>query len=162
MAIWNGLTETGAVVPIQVDDQGRVVVSGGGGLQSQVYGTAKALGLFNADGSTVFAMGCSAANVANGNYRVTLDTPFPDTNYIVVATCAGNASRFCFTGERLTDSVVIATVNANGSPSSTSISVAFFDARPTDVTPLILPMSALNDIERLKAAVGLDDDSPVS
>ena len=30
MTIWNGLTSDGAVVPIQVDDQGRVIAVGSG------------------------------------------------------------------------------------------------------------------------------------
>ena len=85
MTIWNGVTEQGAVVPIQVDAQGRVVVAGGGGTPSEVYGTAKAAGLFNADGSTNWAMNLSGSKTGTGAWTMTFSTPLPSNQYAVLS-----------------------------------------------------------------------------
>ena len=157
MAIWNGLTEEGAVVPIQVDTQGRVVVSGGGGAPSQVYGTAKAVGVFGTSGSTTFAMNCSCTRTGGGVYTVSFQTPFPDANYLPIALALGGYLRIAKIDTQTTTSVRVQMAQTNNTASDASFGIAVFDARPSDVTPLILPNSALQDIQRLKDAVGLAD-----
>ena len=162
MAIWNGLTETGAVVPIQVDDQGRVVVSGGGGIPSQVYGTAKASGSFLEDGTTEWAMNLSCSKTAAGTYVCAFATPMADTNYAVFIEITMYRARSPAITARSTSSFEVKLIADDGNSYDAPFNAVVFDNKPTDVSPLILPVSALNDIERLKAAVGLDDDQPVS
>lgn len=162
MAIWNGLTETGAVVPIQVDDQGRVVVSGGGGLPSQVYGTAKALGMVSQDGTVSGGLNMTATVVSTGKFRVSFTNPLSSSNYVVVATVQGELADFISSYDYDSSGFSIVVYNITGNVTTKPFTCAVFDNQPSDVTPLILPVAALNDIERLKAAVGLDDDSPIS
>jgi hypothetical protein len=156
MAIWNGLTDQGAVVPIQVDAEGRVVVSGGGGLPSQVYGTAKAVGTFNSDGSTVFSYRCSAAHDGTGKYALAFTDDLPNTEYSVLVTAAGNAPIMGSAFDRSKSGCRVYLWNPLEAFTDAPFQVAVFNAEPTDVTPLILPNSALQDIERIKVAVGLD------
>ena len=162
MAIWNGLTETGAVVPIQVDDQGRVVVSGGGGLPSQVYGTAKASGSFLEDGTAQWSINLSVNRTDPGDYVCAFATPMPDTNYGTFFQITMDRARYFVVVSKSTDSFTVQCRTSEGTLLDASFDVVVFNDKPTDVTPLILPVAALNDIERLKAAVGLDDDSPIS
>ena len=162
MAIWNGLTETGAVVPIQVDDQGRVVVSGGGGLPSQVYGTAKDAASFKSDGAIYWSRGLTASSSGGGQYVCTFDTPRSNSNYAVLVQVTSTAASWAVIQNKSTTSFTVRAYDRLGDGANTTFDVAVFDNEPTDVTPLILPVAALNDIERLKDAVGLDDDSPIS
>lgn len=162
MAIWNGLTDTGAIVPIQVDDQGRVVVSGGGGIPSQIYGTAKAQGSFTGDGSSTWTINLSATRTAGGVYSCTFDTAQPDTDYSVFVGVDHSGIRIPAVTEKYTTYFVVKLFGLDVGTYDAPFDIAVFNNKPSDVTPLILPVSALNDIERLKAAVGLDDDSPIS
>ena len=157
MAIWNGLTQEGAVVPIQVDAQGRVVVSGGGGAPSQVYGTAKASGEVYADGSVNWTYNAAVSKEGVGVYRITFNTPLPNPSYIGVATPLDFGTTFLNVSDRTATSFLIYAFNAGGSWMDATFGFAVFNADPDNVTPLILPNSALQDIQRLKDAVGLAD-----
>lgn len=162
MAIWNGLTDTGAVVPIQVDDQGRVVVSGGGGLPSQVYGTAKALGQVASDGSVLGGLNMTATLLGTGNWQITFINPLSTDSYAVVANIGADVPGFISAYDFTQSGFKVRSYDYQGNFKTETFTCAVFDNQPSDVTPLILPVSALNDIERLKAAAGLDDDSPIS
>lgn len=162
MAIWNGLTDTGAIVPIQVDDQGRVVVSGGGGIPSQVYGTAKAAATVTENGDTEWAINLSVTAGDSGVYVCTFDGAMADTNYAPFVQVAADQSRVTVVEDKTTTGFRVKLRGTSGTAQKAAFNVVVFDNKPTDVTPLILPVAALNDIERLKDAVGLDDDSPIS
>lgn len=162
MAIWNGLTDSGAVVPIQVDDQGRVVVSGGGGLPSQVYGTAKAMATVGFDGTLNSGYNVTTSKTSTGVYRVDFVNQLPDTNYTVVGMGNGQQPRIVSAWGFGSTGFNVVTFDATGAAKDVSFCVAVFNPYPTDVTPLMLPISALNDIERLKVAAGLDQEEPVS
>lgn len=151
MTIWNGITEQGSIVPIQVDAQGRVVISGGGGGQpTEVFGTAKAVGLFTSAGATTFALNCSCYRRDPGVYRVEFDTAFPNKNYVPLICAMEGAIRTPRIDVAFGDMVEFGLLE-NGSPSDTSFGIAVFDARPTDVTPLILPTSTVLEVQSLRA-----------
>ena len=162
MAIWNGLTETGAVVPIQVDDQGRVVVSGGGGLPSQVYGTAKIWGRVGESGQILAGDTFTVTRLETGKFEIQFNESLPNDSYIVLAMAEGVLARFAHASDYYQGYCNIWVREHDGTMVDNTFDFAIFNFLPTDVTPLILPLSALNDIQRLKDAVGLDSEEPIS
>ena len=150
MTIWNGITEQGAVVPIQVDAQGRVVVSGGGGTPAEVYGTAKAAGFFSDDGTLGWGYNCTTSRSGTGVYLVTFITPLTSGDVSVIGNAAGLNPIIVNAYTRSTTSVEIRTFSASGSSTDSAVGFAVFDGAPTDVTPLILPNSTVNEVKALR------------
>lgn len=100
--LWHGLTDQGVQVPVQVDDQGRVVVSGGGTgpLPAQL---ASAWGSFASDGTSIASYGVSSINRAQtGVYNVTLDQQIGSSNYSVVACIAEGSATVSVAGKTTT------------------------------------------------------------
>jgi len=135
MAIWNGLTADGAVVPIQVDAQGRVEVTDGGGIPMEVYGTAKAVGVFTEQAGTIFSMGLSASVQSSGVWVVSFSTPMPDNNYLPIAICTTNQKSLLNVGNRGVNNFEVRSWDLQGNTNPVGFGVAVFDARPADVTP---------------------------
>ena len=85
--IWSGVTEEGAVVPVQVDGAGRVVATTGEPPGPPVieYNGASAWAKVAADGTIDNGLNvASATRSAIGTYNVVFVTPMPDDNYSVV------------------------------------------------------------------------------
>ena len=128
-------------------------MSGGGGAPSQVYGTAKAVGLFGSQGSTIFAMNCSCTRTGEGVYTVSFQTPFPDANYVPIALALGGNFRIAKVDTQTTTSVRVLMAQTNDVPSDSKFGIAVFDARPSDVSPLILPTSTVNEVKALRTEI---------
>lgn len=157
MAIWNGLTEQGAVVPIQVDSQGRVVVAGSGGAPSEVYGTAIASGRFAGNGVALWSMNLTISTIRTGEWEFSFINAPPNDQYGVLATVFDGDTHFPVSTDQTRTSFRIRVRNQSGVLENKGFALAVFNDQPSSVTPLILPNSALQDIQRLKEAVGLAD-----
>ena len=153
MTIWNGITEQGAVVPIQVDAQGRVVVSNGGGAPSEVYGTAKAVGSFSSNGTQLFAYMCSGSQQTTGLYNITFATPRSDESYSVLITPNNAGPYFATVSGISVTGFSVRTFLPNGDSANVAFNFAVFDPLPSDVTPLILPTSTVNEVKALRSEV---------
>ena len=153
MAIWNGLTEEGAVVPIQVDVQGRVVVSGGGGAPSEVYGTAKASAAVGSNGSLYYSQNLACTRQSEGIYQLTFLNPLPDVNYAVVATIARYSASFLSVSSQTNTGFVVSVWTLSETNVDAPFSLAVFNGEPSEVTPLILPTSTVTQVKSLAAEV---------
>ena len=153
MTIWNGITEQGAVVPIQVDAQGRVVVSGGGGAPSEVFATAFAAGRFTSDGQKLWGRNLAISKVGTGTYNLIFETPSSIADYAVLATNAEADARFIVAYQQTTTSFRILIRNQEGAYEDKGFSVAVFNPDPQVVTPLILPTSTVNEVKALRSEI---------
>ena len=91
--IWSGLTEEGAVVPVQVTEEGKVVVTANRPVDPTDGGGASAWGVF--DGNTgVLSNGLNSSVVRNGtgDYAVTFTTPMPSANYSIQVAGVGGTT----------------------------------------------------------------------
>jgi hypothetical protein len=83
--IWSGITEEGAIVPVQVTDEGKVVATSGGGLEgagATAWGSFKGSPL-----ALVSGLGISSiTRTSKGTYRVEFTTPLPNNTYAVLVT----------------------------------------------------------------------------
>lgn len=154
MTIWNGITEQGAVVPIQVDAQGRVVVSGGGGVSSEVYGAAKAIAVVNSDGTAAYPpFNLTVSKQSEGLYSCSFINPLPDGNYAVIATCAQYFSKMVSASSQTSTGFFVSCWWDTGAAADGAFSVAVFNSYPSEVTPLILPTSTVAEVKALRAEV---------
>ena len=86
--IWSGVTEEGAVVPVQVDGAGRVVATTGEPPGPPVieYNGASAWGNVAADGTLLNGLNVASVTKPGSNrYDMVFTTPMPNANYSVVA-----------------------------------------------------------------------------
>ncbi len=98
--IWSGVTESGAVVPVQVDGVGRVIATTGEPPGPPVinYNGASAWAVFNGLGNTGKIDPRGAMNVARitkvttGTYQVQFTNPLGSANYSVVGGYTSRAS----------------------------------------------------------------------
>ena len=83
--LWNGLTDTGSVVPIQVDAQGRVVAVDGSQPTPPDPGTfSTAWGYTSATGATNYGFNLTGVRSDVGVYTYTFDNPVSSDEYVVV------------------------------------------------------------------------------
>lgn len=153
MTIWNGITEQGAVVPIQVDAQGRVVVSGGGGVPAEVYGTAKASATASNTGVLTYSQNLTCVRQSAGIYNLSFVTPLPNANYAVVGTCAEYPGYIITASAQTANGFTVSAWNLAASNADAAFSVAVFNGEPSEVTPLILPTSTVAEVKALRAEV---------
>ena len=85
--IWSGVTEEGAVVPVQVDGAGRVVATTGEPPVPPVieYNGASAWGIVDRDGVLQNGLNATVTNIGTGTYEVIFTTPMPSADYSVVS-----------------------------------------------------------------------------
>ena len=153
MTIWNGITEQGAVVPIQVDAQGRVVVSGGGGVPTDIYGTAKVWGRVAQDGVKMDGTDFSSSRLNTGEYQITF-TARSDARYIVLATPSmSSVNAWAKTTYHGLTGFKVFTYNSNGTTVNSDFDFALFDFEPVQINPALLTGSTLTELNQLKSEV---------
>ena len=85
--VWSGVTESGAVVPVQVDGLGRVIATTGEPPGPPVinYNGASAWGAISADGTVEGGLNVETVRrPGTGTYSVVFASPMPDGSYSVV------------------------------------------------------------------------------
>lgn len=153
MTIWNGITEQGAVVPIQVDAQGRVVVSGGGGAPAEVFGTAKAWGRVSSTGSFLFGSGATSSQVITGIYEITFTPALSNASYVAFAQPSDGQHVVCYTHTHTASSFRVEIATPAGTRNDTVFDFVVFNGDPSQVTPLILPTSTVEEVKALRSEV---------
>ena len=99
--IWSGVTEDGAVVPVQVDGAGRVVATTGEPPGPPVidYGGASAWGNISFDGTVNGGLNVQTVRrPSKGVYNIIFNTPMGNSNYSVTATSAQITGVYAVTG----------------------------------------------------------------
>jgi len=124
--VWSGVTESGAVVPVQVDSLGRVIATTGEPPGPPVieYNGASAWGDIASDGALNGGMNvASVRKTGTGLYYVVFTTPMPNANYSVVVGGASSMPRDLF---KAADGFTIETRDASGNVGDASSSFAVF------------------------------------
>ena len=86
--IWSGITDTGAVVPVQVTAEGKVVATSGSGVDGYgavAWASFAGPGAVISDGKNIE----SISRESDGNYRVSFKNPLPNALYAVTGTASG-------------------------------------------------------------------------
>ncbi len=114
-----------------------IIVGSGTVANTNLYGTAKAWGSFNALGSTLSATNLSATSPSAGIYFVSFGTAMADNKYTVVATSSYNPNNVvtdCITANKTTTGFTVY-VNQSGSGASqyNNFDVVVYDDEPAEV-----------------------------
>ena len=129
--IWSGVTEEGAVVPVQVDGAGRVVATTGEPPEPPVieYSGASAWGNVSKDGTLQGGLNASVLRSGVGSYEVTFQTPMPNANYSLVFGNVADGSAKCYAineQSRTVSGFAYVTLNSIISPEDFGSSFAVF------------------------------------
>ena len=86
--IWSGLTEEGAIVPVQVTEEGKVLVTANRPVDPIDGGGASAWGRVSPDGELLAGLNIKSSILFGAaNFIVEFQTPMPDASYCVVFGC---------------------------------------------------------------------------
>ena len=119
------------------EEPAEIVVGSGTVANTNIYGTAKAWGSFNATGATISATNLSATSPSAGIYSVSFDTAMADNKYTVVATSSYNPNNVvtdCITANKTTTGfTVYVNQSISGASQFNNFDIAVYDDQPAEI-----------------------------